>query len=247
MKRLTAFVKKIRAVQILTVFLAGILVLVSTACSGPDMAGKSDVMTGKADARLGKTADQIREEVPSGAVTSEFQGGMNDYSEVDPRNQKVTTKEAKAQLLKEEAQHRIETKSSNNVGENVRRVADDAPEKLTQVGEKVKNDARTAQSKADNFGDKTKQGLSNLKENTREGLQGAKDIVKEATQGAKERVSEGTESLRYGTSGGQENINDAARDARQNAEDTSEKVRQKVYRDIDITQRVAETAADAID
>ncbi|MEG3968861.1 MULTISPECIES: DUF6658 family protein [unclassified Microcoleus] len=215
MKRLTAFLKKIRAVQILTVFLAGILVLVSTACSGPGVAaGKTDVMPGKADARVGKTADQIREEVPTGAVTSEFKGGMNDYPDVDPRNKKLTTQEAKAQLLKEEAQHRIDTKSSNNVGENVRRVADDAPEKLGQIGDKVKEDARTAQRKADNFGDKTKQGFSNLKENTRDGLKGAKDIVKEATQGAKERVSEGTESLRYGTSGGQENINDAARDAR---------------------------------
>ncbi|MEG4251627.1 hypothetical protein QUB37_01650 [Microcoleus sp. AT3-A2] len=211
MNRLTAFVKKIRAVQILTVFLAGILVFVSTACSSaPDiMAGKTDVMTGK-----GKTADQIREEVPTGAVTSEYKGGMNDYPDVDPRNKKMTTTEAKAELLKEQAQHRIDTKSSNNVGENVRRVADDAPDKLGQAGEKVKEDARTAQRKADNFGDKTKQGISNLKENTREGLQGAKEIVKEATQGAKERVSEGTESLRYGTSGGQENINDAARDAR---------------------------------
>ncbi|MEG4986456.1 hypothetical protein QUB08_11900 [Microcoleus sp. BR0-C5] len=210
MNRLTAFVKKIRAVQILTVFLAGILVLVSTACSRPDiMAGKTDVMTGK-----GKTADQIREEVPTGAVTSEYKGGMNDYPDVDPRNKKMTTTEAKAELLKEQAQHRIDTKSSNNVGENVRRVADDAPDKLGQIGEKVKDDARTAQRKADDFGDKTKQGFANLKENTREGLKGAKDIVKEATEGAKERVSEGTESLRYGTSGGQENINDAARDAR---------------------------------
>jgi len=215
MKRLTAFVKKIRAVQILTVFLAGILVLVSTACSRPDVtAGKTDVTVEKTDVMAAKTADQIREEVPSGAVTSEYKGGMNDYSDVDPRNQKVTAAEAKAQLLKEQAQHRIDTKSSNNVGENVRRVGDDAPDKLNQVGEKVKDDARTAQSKAEDFGDKTKQGFANLKENTREGLKGAKNIVKEATEGAKERVSEGTESLRYNTSGGQENINDAARDAR---------------------------------
>src|SRR6476620_9525572 len=139
MNRLTAFVKKIRAVQILTVFLAGILVLVSTACSRSDMIA-------------GKTADQVREEVPSGAVTSQYKGGMNDYSDVDPRNKKMTTTEAKAQLLKEQAQHRIDTKSSNNVGENVRRVADDAPDKLDQVGQKVKDDARTAQRKADDFG-----------------------------------------------------------------------------------------------
>ncbi len=248
MKRLTAFLKKIRAVQILTVFLAGILVLVSTACSRPDVtAGKTDVIVGKTDVKVGKTADKIREEVPSGAVTSEFKGGMNDYSDVDPRNKKVTAAEAKAQLLKEQAQHRIDTKSSNNVGENVRRVADDAPDKLNQVGEKVKDDARTVQSKADNFGDKTKQGFANLKENTREGLKGAKDIVKEATQGAKERVSEGTESLRYNTSGGQENINDAARDARQNAEDASDNICQKVNRDLDTTQRAPERVTDSID
>ena len=215
MKRVTAFLKRIRAVQILTVFLAGILVLVSTACSRPDVtAEKTDVTAGKTDVITAKTSDQIREEVPSGAVTSEYKGGMNDYSDVDPRNKKVTAAEAKAQLLKEQAQHRIDTKSSNNVGENVRRVGDDAPDKLNQVGEKVKEDASTAQSKAEDFGDKTKQGFANLKENTREGLKGAKNIVKEATEGAKERVSEGTESLRYNTSGGQENINDAARDAR---------------------------------
>ncbi|MEG3840506.1 DUF6658 family protein [Microcoleus sp. herbarium14] len=215
MNRLTAFLKKIRAVQILTVFLAGILVLVSTACSRPDVtAGKTDVMPAKTDVMSAKTADKIREEVPSGAVTSEFKGGMNDYSDVDPRNQKVTTTEAKAQLLKEQAQHRIDTKSSSNVVENVKRVADDVPDKLDQVGEKLNENARTAQRKADDFGDKTKKGLANLKENTREGLKGAKEIVKEATEGAKERAAEGTESLRYNTSGGQENVTNAARDAK---------------------------------
>lgn len=248
MNRLTAFLKKIRAVQILTVFLAGILVLVSTACSRPDVtAGKTDGMTGKTDVMTGKTADKIREEVPSGAVTSEYKGGQNQYSDVDPRTPNVTTAEAKAQLLKEQAQHRIDTKSSSNVGENVRRVADDAPDKLDQIGEKLNEDARTAQRKADDFGDKTKKGFANLKENTREGLKGAKDIVKEATEGAKERAAEGTESLKYNVSQGQENVKDAARNVKYKAEDVSDKVRAKVNRDIDKTQRAAERAADAID
>ncbi|PSB05071.1 hypothetical protein C7B69_25670, partial [filamentous cyanobacterium Phorm 46] len=176
MKRLTAFLKKIRAVQILTVFLAGILVLVSTACSRPD------VTAGKTDGLTGKTSDQIREEVPSEAVTSEYKGGQNQYSDVDPRNPNVKASETKAQLLKDQAQRRIDTKSSSNVGENVRRVADDA-NKLDQIGEKLNDDVRTAQQKADEFGDKTKKGFANLKENTREGLKGAKDIVKEATEG----------------------------------------------------------------
>ena len=237
MKRLTAFLKKIRVVQILTVFLAGILVLVSTACSRPDVTAGI----------TGKTSDQIREEVPSEAVTSEYKGGQNQYSDVDPRTPNVKVSEAKAQLLKDQAQQRIETKSSSNVGENLRRVADDAPDKLEQIGEKVNDDARTAQRKADEFGDKTKKGFANLKENTREGLKGAKDVVKEATEGAKDRVADGTESLKYNVSKGKENVEDAARNIKYNAEDASDRVRAKVNRDIDKTQRAAERAADAID
>ncbi len=241
MNRLTAFLKKIRAVQILTVFLAGILVLVSTACT------RADVIAGKTPEPTAKTSDQIREEVPSEAVTSVYKGGQNQYSDTDPRNPTLTGVEAKAKLLKEEAQRRIDTKSSSNVRENVRRVADDAPNKLDQIGDKMNDNARTAQRKADEFGDKTKEGFANLKENTREGLKGAKEIVKEATEGAKERASEGTESLRYNVNQGKENVKDAARNVKYNAEDASDKVRAKVNRDIDKTQRAAERAADAID
>lgn len=184
MNRLTAFIKKIRLGQLLTVFLAGILVFVSTACSG------TDVMAGK-------TSDQIREEVPSGAVTSEYKGGMNDYSDVDPRNQDMTKTEAKAKMLKDQAQRRIDTKASSNVGENVRRVADEGPDKLKQAGDKLKEDVREAKQNADDFGKNTQKGIANVKENTREGLKGGKEVVKEATEGAKDRVQEGSESLKY--------------------------------------------------
>jgi hypothetical protein len=179
MNRLTAFLKKIRLVQILTVFLAGILVFVSTACNRADVAGK--------------TTDQIREEVPSESVTSQYKGGQNQYSDVDPRNSNMTSVEAKAQLLKEQAQRRIDTKSNNNVGENVRRAADDVPDKLNQIGQKVKEDVRAAGRNADEFGENAKQGFANLKDNTREGVKGAKEIAKEATEGAKERAAEGTD------------------------------------------------------
>jgi hypothetical protein len=213
MNRLTAFLKKIRLVQVLTVFLAGILVFVSTACN-------------RADTIAGKTAGQIREEVPSTAATSEYKGGQNQYSDLDPRNPNMTSVEAKAQLLKDQAQRRIDTKSSNNVGENVRRVGDDAPDKLSQIGQKVKEDVRAAGRNAEEFGDNAKQGFANLKDNTREGVKGAKEIAKEATQGAKERVAEGTESLRYNTGNGQENVTENnGNPVKSNAEYASDKVR----------------------
>lgn len=214
MNRITAFLKKIRAVQILTVFLAGILVFVSTACN------RADVMA------TTKTADQLRQEVPETAATSEYKGGQNQYSDVDPRNENMTSVKAKAQSLKDEAQRRIETKSSNNVGENLRRVADEGPDKLNQIGQKVKEDVRAAGRNADEFGDNAKQGFANLKDNTREGVKGAKDVAKEAAQGAKERVAEGSESLRYNTAGGQENVTENnGNPVKSNAEYASDKVR----------------------
>jgi len=225
--------KKIRLGQILTVFLAGILVFVSTACNRADMIA-------------GKTSDQVREEVPSEAVTSQYKGGQNQYSDVDPRNPNMTKIEAKAKMLKDEAQRRIDTKASSNVGENLWRVADEGPDKLNQIGQKVKEDVREAQANAEEFGENTKQNIANLKENTREAVKGAKEIASEAGEGAKERAAEVTESLKYNLSQGKENVKDAARAVKYNAEDASDKVRSQVNRDIDKTQRAAERAVDAI-
>jgi len=231
--RITSFMKKIRLGQILTVFLAGILVFVSTACN-------------RADVIAGKTSDQVRKEVPSEAVTSQYKGGQNQYSDVDPRNPNMTKIEAKAKMLKDEAQRRIDTKASSNVGENLWRVADEGPDKLNQIGQKVKEDVREAQANAEEFGENTKQNIANLKENTREAVKGAKEIASEAGEGAKERAAEVTESLKYNLSQGKENVKDAARAVKYNAEDASDKVRSQVNRDIDKTQRAAERAVDAI-
>jgi hypothetical protein len=243
MKRLTAFLKKVRLGQILAVFLAGILVLVSTACT------RTDVMAGKTGSpKIGSpTADQIREEVPSGAVTSQYKGGMNDYSDVDPRDQNVSTAEAKAQLLKEQAQHRIDYKSSNNVGENLRRVADEGPDKLNQIGNKVNQDVRAAKRNAEEFGENAKQGIANIKDNTREGVKGAKEIAKDATQGVRETADDAASSLKSNLSQGKENVKNTARNVKYNSEDMSDSARAKVSRDMDKVQRAGERAFDSID
>ncbi|MBD0390679.1 MAG: hypothetical protein ICV54_30325, partial [Nostoc sp. C3-bin3] len=76
MNKLMTWLKSIRVARILTVFMAGLLLIVTTACSGGASATTANPV---------KTADKIRQEVPSGAVTNEYKGGMNDYSDVDPR------------------------------------------------------------------------------------------------------------------------------------------------------------------
>ncbi|MGE5658652.1 MAG: DUF6658 family protein [Actinomycetota bacterium] len=222
MNKLTASIKKIRLGQIFTAFLAGIFLLIGTACTSTDV--------------LAKTADQIREEVPSGMVTSEFQGGMNDYSDVDPRDPHISAAEAKAQLLKENAQQHISAKSSNNVPENIRRVADEGPNKLNQIGRKLDENSERAQQAAKEFGQNTKEGIANIQDNTRGGLKGAKEIAKEATTGAKNRIQ-----------GNTDNLQGAAYQVKEKAENTSDSISAKISRGINDVRRAAENAVDAID
>lgn len=197
MNRLIATIKKIRVVQIFTAFMAGILMLVSTACNSPDV--------------LAKTADQVREEVPSEAVTSKVKDGMNGYKDTDPRDKgNVSAAEAKAQMLKDAAERRISTKSSKNVPENIRRVGDEGQDKLDEIGQKLDENKDAFGRKAKEFADNTKQGMENIKDNTRRGIDGAKDFANEATNGATDKVDEGANTLKSKVSQGVDNVKRAA-------------------------------------
>ena len=197
MNRLIAAIKKIRVRQIFTAFMAGILMLVSTACNSPDV--------------LAKTADQVREEVPSEAVTSKFKGGMNGYKDTDPRdNKNVSAAEANAQSLKDSAERRINTKSSNDVSENLRRVGDAGADKLNELGQKLDENKDALGRKAKEFADNTKQGFENIKDNARGGVEDATDIAKKAGTEAKNKVEEGTSTLKTKVSQGVDNVKRAA-------------------------------------
>lgn len=234
MSKLISLVKNIRLGRIFTVLAAAFVLFFGTACNSPNV--------------LAKTADKIREEVPSGMVTSEFKGGMNDYPDTDPRNPNVSAAEAKAQLLKDSAERRISNKASNNVPENIRRVADEGPEKLNQVGQKVKEDARTAaQRKIDEFGDNAKEGVANLQENTRGGVRGAKDIVSEATSGVRESADDAGHALETNLNRGADNVKNAGRDVKSNAENALNRASSKANRDINDARRAANNALDAVD
>jgi ElaB/YqjD/DUF883 family membrane-anchored ribosome-binding protein len=174
MNRIIAFFKKIQLRQIVTIFLAGVLVLVSTACGGnPTMA---------------KTADQIREEVPNGTMTNRYQGGMNDYRDIDPRRE-TSKADAKAKGLVDNAERNL-TNRTGNPAEAIRRVGNDA----SDVGRNVQKTADKVGNKiernAKEFGENAQQGAENLKQNAQKAVKGTKETVDEASTGAKERVDQ---------------------------------------------------------
>lgn len=162
MKKIINWAKNIRLSKVLTVFLSGLLLFVSTAC------GSSNV--------LAKTADQVREEVPSGAVTSPYEGGMNQYSEVDPRKNTTRT-DAKAKALVDRSEANIRTKgvdSAEDYAENYRE-GTSLGERVRRIGEDV---GTSTKELTEGVTKGTQKGVQNVKANTQDAVEDAPSAVK---------------------------------------------------------------------
>ena len=143
MNKLFTWLKGLQMARILTIFLVGLLMFVSTACSG----AASAKIPG--DIKIGKTADQIRQEVPGSAVTNQYKGGMNDYSDVDPRfNDKAS--EAKSKGLVDNAQKNINEKSVDSREQYVENYRNGAPlgERVRKIGENIGKAAENVKGEA---------------------------------------------------------------------------------------------------
>ena len=208
MNKVVDWLKSIRLDRIFTVFLVGILMFVSTACSGGASA---------------KTADQIREEVPGSAVTNEYKGGMNDYSDVDPRRN-TTEAQAKAKGLVDNARKNIEEKSVDSGEQYVENYRSGTP-----LGERVKRIGENVGKAAENV-------TEDISKGTKENAQNAQKAAKGATQAADETAN-----------AAQSKVKSDIKTTQRSAEDTAEAVKSKVSRDVNRTQRALDDAADAID
>ena len=185
MNKVINWLKDIRLDRILTICLVGLLVFVTTACSGGASA---------------KTADKIREEVPGSALTNEYKGGINSYSDVDPR-QNTTGAEAKAKALVDNAQRNIDEKgidsteqyvenyrSGTPLGERTRRIGEDVGEAAKNVGEDVskgvQKNAQQTKATAQDAAINTKQAADKTSRTAQskvnEGVKGAQRSVDNA-------------------------------------------------------------------
>lgn len=173
MKTVIAWLKGLQVDRVLTAFLVGLLLFVSTACSSGASA---------------KTADEVQKEVPSSAVTNEYKGGMNDYSDVDPR---LDTKQAqaKAKALVENAQKNIDQKSVDSGEQYVENY-----QSGTSVGERARrigeNIGESAKELTEGAAKGTQRGVQNLKENTQDA---AKDVAQKSKETA-EKVGDAAQS-----------------------------------------------------
>jgi hypothetical protein len=160
MKRVINWFKNVRPLKVLSVFLAGMFLILTQACSGATVAGQPPQQPG-AESPYTKRYDPTKQ-----YDLNSPEGGMNNFSDVDPR----------AKNFEKAAQNRADDLSKNSE-RNINEKGIDSPEQYarnyrqgTPFPERVKNLGEdigsSVQGTAEGVAKGTKRGIENLKENT---------------------------------------------------------------------------------
>jgi ElaB/YqjD/DUF883 family membrane-anchored ribosome-binding protein len=224
MKKVMDWLKKIKLGRTITVFLSGLLLLVSTAC------GPSNV--------LAKTADQVREEVPEKAITNTYEGGINQYGDTDPRRD-TSRVEQKAQTLVEQARQNIETKgvdSPEQYGENYR-TGTPLNERVNRLGEDVKS---STEELTEGVTKGTQKGLENVKENAKNALEGTKGAVQS-------KVSSDIQTTKQTVQGAADNTKEIGNKAKGVVENASQAVKEQTGKIPEAGKDIGERAKGALE
>ncbi|AFY57085.1 hypothetical protein Riv7116_4666 [Rivularia sp. PCC 7116] len=175
MNKLFSALKKIQIKQILTAFALGILLFVTQACSS----------------------------VSAKSPDSTYEGGMNQYSDVDPRSKGAeAAAKMKAKGLKDNAEVNVIDQSGSLTG-NTRRTLDKKAENLQDLGKNIKETGKyaadKAQDNAENFAEGTKRGIKNIKENTSDALDSITNAAGDAAEDAKLSTQRAARDAKLGT------------------------------------------------
>jgi len=172
MKRLISALKKIRLSQVLSVFLAGVLMISTAACSGGAQARES--------IGQGRDSNSPAQGIP-GHRQQNYQGGMNGYSDTDTRYNKGVQSRSSTQAkgLVDNAERNV-IDQTDDVGTNTKRILDKKGENLDQLGDNLKRDSKSFDKKAD-------QVTSNLKDQA--------DNVHDDAKSASRNLSQATDRI----------------------------------------------------
>lgn len=158
--------------------LAVILLVTTTACNGTNMAANTDKPAATNPA-TGKVESLYKPLTPP-------TGGMNNYSDVDPRMDTSTT-DAKTDRLIEKTDDLV--KKDTNPFKQIRKQFDDkgVPERAANI---VKDANRSAQETADGVAKGTEKGFNNLKENTKSFTEDVKSAAGDLKDKTKQQTKE---------------------------------------------------------
>ncbi len=180
MKRVITGLKNIRFLKVLTVFFAGIFLFMTQACAGPGVAAQPP--------QSGSQAPNVKRYDPTKDYPlSSPTGGINNFSDVDPRAKDEKAANDRAEALVKNAQRNIEQKGIDSREQYVRNYQQGTP-----VGERVKKLGEDVSSSADEVREGvvkgTQRGFENLKENTQNAAKDLTKNVQRVTDDAGENV-----------------------------------------------------------
>lgn len=244
MKKVISWVKNIRPVKLITTCLAVFILFFTQACGGNSTTATAPKSTSEFDpARqtvgIQKARPNAEVYAPKGEGTlSPVEGGMNNFSDVDPRTQGVDVK-AKADALRENAERNVIDETAN-IGETTRRILDKKGENVQDLGKNLQRNAEftkdRAQDTAEDLVEGTKKGLGNIKENTKDAANGAtsnaQGAVEDAKLSAKSVVRDANANVSDVKDAGknffQTKIDEATRSAQRNLDKASSAVKDAV-------------------
>ncbi|MEA5604001.1 hypothetical protein [Nostoc sp. UHCC 0252] len=211
MKKSMNWLKSIRPLKVLTVFLAGMFIFLTQACGDPGIATQPPQPEDQS--AYSKRYDPTKDYPLSSPA-----GGMNNFSDVDPRG-KLDEKAAndRADALAKNSQKNVEQKGIDSPGQYGRNYKQGTP-----LGERVKNLGEDIGSSASELGEGvakgTKRGIENLKGNTQNAAEDVTENVQRGAEDAGKNVQRGAE--------------DAGKNVQRTAEDAGKAVKRTV-RDVD--------------
>ncbi len=201
MNKVITWIQKINLRQILTVFMAGILLFFTQACTGANAVSPRQ----SSQPAVRPNAEVY---VPKGEnILNPPEGGMNNFSDVDPRSKEAASQaKTQAEFLKENAAQKQATKQTSNPAEAVGRVGADAGKLGKNIQQKAADVGEKVQGAVEDFAGATQRGVENIKENTKGAGSYLKQTAEETTgnpnpidsikQGAKEAADAVNKSLR---------------------------------------------------
>jgi ElaB/YqjD/DUF883 family membrane-anchored ribosome-binding protein len=201
MKKILAFLKS-KFISQLVVASFAVLFLMTTACSQPSVSaneGKTDAAKVAVQNPPSKVASPYRRDpgnTPEGQVTEFYdsiqprEGGMNNYSDVDPR-QNTSKADAKSKKLVQQASHPEADKYNSPLDAVNKELADKPiPERVQRFSKDITN---SAQNMAKDTTRESNKGIKNIKENSKSFFENTKSAAGSAADRISQRVQNTTD------------------------------------------------------
>ncbi|MEH2143192.1 hypothetical protein [Nostoc sp.] len=175
MKKAMNWLKNIRPLKVLTVFLAGMFLFLTQACGDPGTATQPP----KPDAQspYSKRYDPTKDYPLSSPA-----GGINNFSDVDPRAKDEKAANDRGDAMAKNAQKNVDQKGVNSPGEYINNFKEGTP--LGQRGKNLGEDiGSSAEEVRKGLVKGTQRGIENIKGNTQNA---AEDVTKNVQRGAED-------------------------------------------------------------